>query len=80
MAEPSKKKNYREKMINMIRAAGQEIAERAEDIAPREDDLTTDFSISITFPELYEPQIPEITVNQSMFSKKIMELYQKGEI
>ena len=73
-------KEFRTMLVDMVKAAGQEIIDRAEDLVG-EGDLLSDFDISIQFPinENYRLNaVPTIEVNKSYLSKPILDILNKN--
>ena len=52
----------REKLLNLVKAAGQEVIDRAEDLVGEDINFLTDLDIWLRFPE---KSIPEIEVTRS---------------
>lgn len=59
---------YREKLIELVKAVGQEVIDRAEDLVG-EGDLITDFDIWLRFPQGEFMELPTIEVARSHLSK-----------
>ena len=52
----------REKLVKLVKAAGQEVIDRAEDLVGEDFNFLTDLNIWLRFPE---KSIPEIEVTRS---------------
>ena len=65
--------NYRDLLVKMVKAAGQDIADRAEDLVGNSE-LMTNFSIRIDFPQGYDV-VPKIEVYREFVSKKSLDVY-----
>lgn len=65
---------YREQLIRMVKAAAQEMMERAEDLVG-DGDLISNFSILFSFPQ--GGLLPTIEVHREHISKKAWEIYIK---
>lgn len=63
---------YREQMIRMVKAAAQDMMERAEDLVG-DGDLISNFSIWFSFPQGGLP--PTIEVHREHISRKALEIY-----
>lgn len=63
-------KDYKEHLVEMVKAAGQEVIERAEDLVGS-GDLISDFDIWLRFPQ---DNCPTIEVTRSHISKKAVNL------
>lgn len=57
---------YRAKLVEMVKAAGQEVIDRASDLVG-EGDLITDFDIWLRFPQ---DGVPTVEVTRSHISKR----------
>jgi hypothetical protein len=64
---------YRELLIEMVKAAGQEVINRAEDIVGN-GELMTDFDIWLRFPR---GEIPTIDCTRSYISKQSFDVYKE---
>lgn len=53
----------REQLIRLVKAAGQEVIDRAEDLVGGDENFLTDFDIWLRFP--LDNQMPEIEVTRS---------------
>lgn len=74
MATISVNNNYRDKLVQQIKEAGQELIDRAEDMVSEGTELITDFSININIPQgkEYMP-IPEISWTTEVVSKNTLD-------
>ena len=50
---------YRDKLVEIIKQAGQDLIDRADDIIPKEDQMVTNYNINIEIPAV--ECIPTIT-------------------
>ena len=66
---------FKQSLVEMVKACGEELIERAEDLVG-EADLLTDFDICISFPiNNYDfTGVPSIDVASSCLSKKAMDV------
>ena len=73
------KTKYTEKLVCLVKATGQDIIDRAEDIVG-DGELISDFTIRIRFPQ--NTGIPEIEVNKTFLSRETLNLrrYFRGEV
>ena len=65
------KKNFREQLVDMVKAAGQEVIDRAEELVGQ-GELMTDFDIWLRFPldgRIFT-ECPTIEVTKSYVNKK----------
>ena len=65
---------YRQKLIEMVKAAGQDVIDRAEDLVGN-GDLICDFDIWLRFPQ---NGIPTIELTRSYLSKNSINIITKG--
>ena len=65
---------YRQKLIALVKAAGQDVIDRAEDLAGN-GDLICDFDIWLRFPQ---NGIPTIELTRSYLSKNSINIITKG--
>lgn len=65
---------YRQKLIEMVKAAGQDVIDRAEDLVGN-GDLICDFDIWLRFPQ---NGIPTIELTRSYLSKNSIDIITKG--
>ena len=63
---------YREQLVRMVKAAAQEVMDRAEDLVGQ-GDLISDFSVWFSFPQGGLP--PTIEVRREHLSRKAWEIY-----
>lgn len=66
-------KDFRERLIEAVKAAGQEVIDRAEDLVG-EGDLVTDFDIWLRFPIGDCIDFPTIEVTRSHASKVMLDI------
>ena len=66
----SEKTAYRDKLINMIKEAGEELIDRAEEMVDERTVLITDFHIHIDFAQGDFPTVPEISWATSVACKE----------
>lgn len=69
MAIKTSGENYRQHLIELVKASGQEVIDRAEDLVGN-GDLITDFNIWLWFPQ--DGNCPTIEVTKEHVSKKAM--------
>lgn len=75
------KKNFREQLVDIVKAAGQEVIDRAEELVGQ-GDLMTDFDIWLRFPldGLTFTGCPTIEVTKSYINKKAFDVkFGKGK-
>lgn len=67
---------YQEKLIEMVKAAGQELIDNAESFAQGDTPFTTDFNILIRIPSASDSpdSMPTIMVQREYFAKKILKV------
>ena len=65
---------YRQKLIEMVKAAGQDVIDRAEDLVGN-GDLICDFDIWLRFPQ---NGVPTIELTRSYLSKNSIGIITKG--
>lgn len=65
---------YRQKLIEMVKAAGQDVIDRAEDLVGN-GDLICDFDIWLRFPQ---NGVPTIELTRSYLSKNSIDIITKG--
>lgn len=63
--------NYRQHLIELVKASGQEVIDRAEDLVGN-GDLITDFDIWLRFPQ--DSNCPTIEVTREHISKKAIDV------
>ena len=61
---------YREQLIKLVKASGQEVIDRAEDLVG-DGELMTEFTIQLLFPK---DEVPTISTTREYVSKKSMEV------
>lgn len=61
---------YREQLIKLVKASGQEVIDRAEDLVG-DGELMTEFTIQLLFPQ---DEVPTISTTREYVSKKAMEV------
>lgn len=61
---------YREQLIELVKASGQEVIDRAEDLVG-DGELMTEFTIQLLFP--YD-EVPTISTTRGYVSRKAMEV------
>ena len=71
----SEKRPYNEKLIEQVKALGQEVIDRAEDLVGS-GDLITDFDIWLRFPQ---DSFPTIEVTRSHASRRYLDILNKEE-
>lgn len=64
-------KNYAPFLVEMVKAAGQEIIDRAEDLVGN-GEMMTSFDIWLRFPQ---NEVPTIEVSREYFNKRGVSLY-----
>lgn len=69
MAIKTSGENYRQHLIELVKASGQEVIDRAEDLVGH-GDLITNFDIWLRFPQ--DGDCPTIEVTREHVSKKTM--------
>lgn len=65
---------YRQKLIELVKAAGQDVIDRAEDLVGN-GDLVCDFDIWLRFPQ---NGVPTIELTRSYLSKNSINIITKG--
>lgn len=65
---------YRQKLIEMVKAAGQDVINRAEDLVGN-GDLICDFDIWLRFPQ---NELPTIELTRTYVSKDCINIIAKG--
>lgn len=60
---------YRDKLVQQIKDAGQELIRRAETMVAPGEDLITGMSITIDFTQGADARAPEITYTKSVLNK-----------
>ena len=71
--------NYRDLLVEYIKAAGQELIDLAESMVDKDLKHISDFSISIDFKQEFG-SVPEISWTTSVVSKNAFDKYiEKGE-
>lgn len=73
----SKKKKYREELIQQIKDAGQELIDRAETMVHPDLDLITDFCITLSFSQ---ENVPEVSFSTSVVNKTYLDRLCKKEV
>lgn len=68
--------DFKEQMTELIKACGQELIERAEDLIGN-GELVSDFSIWIRFPSGGMPLVPTIEVSREYVCKNAMSILKK---
>ena len=68
---PIEKRPYNERLVEQIKALGQEVIDRAEDLVG-EGDLITDFDIWLRFPQ--DMSFPTIEVTRSHASRRYRDI------
>ena len=71
---PIEKRPYNERLIEQVKALGQEVIDRAEDLVG-EGDLITDFDIWLRFPQ--DMSFPTIEVTRSHTSRRYLDILNK---
>lgn len=71
---PIEKRPYNERLIEQVKALGQEVIDRAEDLVG-EGDLITDFDIWLQFPQ--DRSFPTIEVTRSHASRRYLDILNK---
>ena len=71
---PIEKRPYNERLIEQVKALGQEVIDRAEDLVG-EGDLITDFDIWLRFPQ--DSSFPTIEVTRSHASRRYLDILNK---
>ena len=61
---------YREQLIELVKASGQEVIDRAEDLVGN-GELMTEFTIQLLFPH---NEVPTISTTREYVSKKAMDV------
>ena len=72
---PSEKRPYNERLIEQVKALGQEVIDRAEDLVGSEG-LITDFDIWLRFPK---DGFPTIEVTRAHMSRRYFDILNKKE-
>lgn len=75
----SEKTAYRDKLINMIKGAGEELINRAEEMVDERTVLITDFHIHIDFAQGDFPTVPEISWTTSVACKQTLDNLEKRQ-
>lgn len=70
---------YREELIRLIKEAGQDLIDRAEEMVGENLDMITDFSINIYFPQGEIYTLPEISWTTETVSKNSFNRIVRGE-
>ena len=70
---PSEKRPYNERLIEQVKALGQDVIDRAEDLVGSED-LITGFDIRLRFPQ---DGFPTIEVTRSHVSRRRFDILNK---
>ena len=70
--------NFRDKLVQQIKDAGQELINRADTMVHPDLDLITDYSINISF-DLQREHCPEITFTTSVVNKTVIDRLTKKE-
>lgn len=70
--------NFRDKLVQQIKDAGQELINRADTMVHPDLDLITDYSIDISF-DLQHELCPEITFTTSVVNKTFIDRLTKKE-
>lgn len=69
-------KNYRDDLVANIRAVGQELIDRADQMVSPDLDMISDFEIHIHFdPSMHG--FPTLTFQTAVVPKRVIELYNK---
>lgn len=68
-----KQRTYNERLIEQVKALGQEVIDRAEDLVGS-GDLITDFDIWLRFPQ---DSFPTIEVTRSHMSRRYLDILNK---
>ena len=71
-----KKRPYNERLIKQVKALGQEVIDRAEDLVG-DGDLITDFDIWLRIPK--DISFPTIEVTRSHASRRCLDILNKKE-
>lgn len=66
----------RDRFVNLVKAAGQEVIDRAEDLVGEDFNFLTDFDIWLRFPE---NGIPEIEVTRSHAARRAFDVLIGGD-
>lgn len=66
-------KDFKQKIIEQVKACGQELIDRAEDFVGS-GDLVSDFTIWIRFPMGESPMFPTIEIQKEYCCKKAIEV------
>ena len=69
-----KQRPYKERLIEQVKALGQEVIDRAEDLVG-DGDLIADFDIWLRFPQ--DMSFPTIEVNRSHASRRYLDILNK---
>lgn len=72
---PIEKRPYNERLVEQVKALGQDVIDRAEDLVGS-GDLITDFDIRLRFPA---DMFPTIEVTRSHLSKNYIDMIMKKE-
>ena len=70
-----KQRPYKERLIEQVKALGQEVIDRAEDLVG-DGDLIADFDIWLRFPHP-DSSFPTIEVNRSHVSRRYLDILNK---
>lgn len=66
-------KNYQEELVEMVKAAGQDLIDCAEDLVGTAD-LITNFDIRLKFPQVDQLEPPTIEVQKSVMAKNAFDV------
>lgn len=69
----------RTRLVEEVKAIGQEIIDRAEDIVG-EGDLICDLTLMASFSDGPEVRVPTLEITREQYSKHIHKLYMEGKI
>lgn len=69
----------RTRLVEEVKAIGQEIIDRAEDIVG-EGDLIRDLTLMASFSSGPEVQVPTLEITREHYSKHVHKLYMEGKI
>lgn len=66
-------KNYQEELVEMVKAAGQDLIDRADDLVGTAE-LITDFDIWLRFPQVDQLEPPTIKVQKSVVARNAFDV------
>lgn len=75
--EIAKGNTYRDKLIQQIKEAGQELIDRAEDMVSENTDLISDFYINIHFLQGEHPPVPEVSWTTEVLSRNALKRWHR---